>query len=60
MTTLECKNCKGKGHVLSGAAALCMTVFSVVLVPLERNDPNGVTREKCQKCKGSGYIKIPS
>jgi len=58
MNYVECKNCKGKGHVLNGAAAFGLTVFSIFIVPLERNDPNGVTRDKCSACNGTGYRKL--
>ncbi len=52
-----CPNCKGKGHVLSGDSVL-LTVFAVVLIPLEKNDPDGLTREECSVCDGTGVKNL--
>jgi DnaJ-class molecular chaperone len=56
MKKIECKNCKGKGHVLD-AVTLLWPVFWF-LAPFEKNNKNGVTREICYHCGGTGYVKI--
>ncbi len=55
---VECKNCGGKGHVMDGCAIFCLTIFSPILALVERNDADGITREKCLKCDGTGYVYI--
>jgi hypothetical protein len=54
-----CPNCKGKGHVMDGAAAM-VACLSVVLIPLIFCDSNknGLTREVCSKCDGEGIIDV--
>lgn len=51
---LLCRNCKGKGHVFWGASML--TPFAWFLAPFETNDPDGLTRRECPKCRGNGFI----
>lgn len=54
-----CRNCDGKGHVLDGAATL-VAFMSVLLAPLallERRNPNGITRQRCEVCDGAGRIR---
>ena len=55
---IVCANCKGKGHVLDAVAAVMMPVLGWVLAPFERNDPDGITRQRCTLCKGRGYIRL--
>jgi DnaJ-class molecular chaperone len=48
-----CPTCEGKGHTPDGLASL-------ILFPLaffERNDPNGFTRDPCERCNGTGFVK---
>ncbi len=56
--TIVCPKCKGKGHVLDKVAALGLTIFGSVLAFLERNDKQGVTRERCGYCDGAGFIVV--
>ena len=51
---MECKNCSGKGHVLSGLAVVCVPFITPILGIFERNDPNGFTRQRCDICNGKG------
>jgi len=55
---VRCDNCKGKGHVADGVAIVGLTVFGVLLGITERNNPDGITRQRCKSCKGKGYKKI--
>lgn len=59
---MTCKNCNGKGHVLSGAKALLavISVFGLPLILFESNDSQGHTRDRCEVCKGKGYILLPA
>lgn len=52
----ECKNCKGKGHVLD-AAGLFIPIIGWALMALETNSPDGITRDKCSHCNGTGNFK---
>jgi DnaJ-class molecular chaperone len=54
---IECKNCGGKGHVYDACSAMLFVVGWVAAI-FERNNPNGLTREKCSVCNGKGYRKI--
>ena len=48
-----CPRCKGKGHTPDGLASL-------ILFPLaffERNDPGGFTRDRCEQCNGTGFVR---
>jgi DnaJ-class molecular chaperone len=54
---LECKNCNGKGHVID-STILILPVIGWLIALGERNDKNGMYRDKCLHCKGVGYIKI--
>jgi DnaJ-class molecular chaperone len=48
-----CPRCEGKGHTADGLASL-------ILFPLaffERNDPKGFTRDPCELCNGTGFVK---
>lgn len=57
-----CPNCHGKGHVMDGASALasCLSVVLIPLILFEANEPDGITRTKCDKCRGKGIITSPS
>lgn len=50
----ECKNCKGKGHVIDSAAVLAPFLWIIAIA--ERNNKSGLTREKCTHCNGRGWI----
>ncbi|MDP3710675.1 MAG: hypothetical protein Q8R29_03055 [bacterium] len=54
-----CPSCKGKGHVYE-AMTLLIPFWGWILAPFERNNPNGVTRMRCEQCGGTGYIKPSS
>ncbi len=52
-----CPDCRGKGHVMDGAAiALFFFPVSLLLAACEGHDRRGITRQKCPKCKGAGFI----
>ncbi len=53
----ECKNCKGKGHVMD-AGGLFVPIIGWALMLIERNDKEGITRVKCTHCNGVGYLRI--
>lgn len=57
--TITCPNCKGKGHVMDGAA-VGMAILSVFLLPvvLFGNNESSLGRERCDRCNGKGYVKI--
>ncbi len=55
---IECKNCKGKGHVLDSNPFMFFNPFLLIVAAVERNDKDGSTRNKCSHCKGKGYITI--
>ena len=57
MKIIECKNCNGKGHVLSGDTA-AGGPFIWVLAFFETRDSYGLTRETCETCNGKGHIKV--
>jgi len=48
-----CPSCKGKGHVFDAASIFG---FTIIVALFERNDANGLTRNVCGQCKGSGFI----
>lgn len=57
---VKCPNCNGKGHVLWGAMVV-VTVLTGLLAPLallDRNNPDGITRERCARCKGKGFVRV--
>ena len=56
--TERCVNCNGKGHVLDAFMVFLLPVFGAILAPFETRDPNGFTRQRCQKCNGSGRTYI--
>ena len=49
-----CPNCKGKGHVIDSVTLLHPMFWLFAIA--EKNDKNGVTRQKCPHCKGNGWI----
>ena len=51
-----CPSCGGKGHVFDGIALL--TIIGIFTALFERNNPDGLTREQCNQCKGRGFIKV--
>lgn len=56
---VKCPSCSGTGGKPFGLGVMAC-LLSVVYIPLiycERNDSNGFTREPCNRCKGTGYIK---
>jgi DnaJ-class molecular chaperone len=53
-----CPCCKGKGHVLDAFPVIFIPVLGWALAALETNNPEGLTREKCSRCNGKGFIKI--
>lgn len=57
---VECKRCKGKGHIIDGMGVFASVVnpFYGIIAICERNDPDGSTRVDCPDCDGSGYKKI--
>ncbi len=54
---VECKKCGGKGHVFEKGSLFCGP-FIWLIGLLETNDEDGLTRLKCERCDGKGYIKI--
>lgn len=44
---IECKNCKGKGHVLDSNPFMFFNPFLLIVAAVERNDKDGSTRNKC-------------
>ena len=50
-----CPQCKGKGHIFDAASFLAW--FTPLITYFERNDPRGVTRQKCRRCDGEGKIR---
>ena len=55
MTWFECKRCKGKGHVLS-PIALGAVGLGWFLAIVERNSPDGLSRDTCDNCDGEGVL----
>lgn len=59
-----CPNCKGKGHVIDGVATflfgVCLPVLGLGLALAERNDSGGVTRTRCNRCGGHGFVRTGS
>jgi DnaJ-class molecular chaperone len=53
---IKCERCKGKGHTIVGV--MLISPYTAILSLFERNDPNGLTRERCSNCKGKGYLKV--
>ena len=58
MKTRTCPACRGKGH--SYDAASLVAPLTLLIAWFERNDPKGVTRERCKRCGGTGWIRQPS
>ncbi len=52
----RCPNCKGKGHVSNVIAVL--PILGWIFAIADRNNPTGITRDKCQQCKGAGFLKV--
>jgi ribosomal protein S27AE len=50
-----CPNCAGKGHVMSGLVGPGGP-FVWVFALFERHDPDGLTRDVCGRCGGSGFV----
>ena len=51
---VRCPNCKGKGHVFMAVSVLCPFLWPLAL--FEGNDRDGVTRDECSHCDGTGYV----
>jgi len=51
----ECKNCKGKGHVLD-ASILGFAVIGWAIALAQTNDKSGMSRKVCSHCNGKGYV----
>jgi hypothetical protein len=50
----RCPACKGRGHVFD--AASLVSPFFWLLIPFERKDPRGVTRQRCERCRGKALL----
>lgn len=48
---VTCPNCKGKGHIYSGG----FNIFLWLVALFEFNNPEGITRDRCDTCKGKGF-----
>lgn len=59
MKEMICPNCQGKGHVFDIVSIIGTLGFGLLLAPFERNDTQGLTRTRCEKCKGIGIVKGP-
>jgi Ribonuclease G/E len=55
---VRCQNCKGKGHVMYCPPVIFLPVLGWAMALLERNSPQGITRECCGTCDGKGFVKI--
>ena len=53
---LTCPSCKGKGHVMDIGGLFCPIIGWAIMF-FERNDPNGLSRDRCGQCKGKGYVE---
>lgn len=51
---IECKNCKGKGHIFNAISILNPIMWC--MAPFETNDKAGLTRDICSHCNGNGYF----
>lgn len=58
-TVRTCQTCGGKGHVMVGASVFGGPFLWVAML-FERNDPDGLTRDRCERCKGRGYVRFPA
>ena len=56
MEKVECRNCKGKGHILDSNPFMWFNPFMIIAAVSEKNDKNGSTRRECDSCKGKGFI----
>lgn len=56
---VTCPSCKGKGHVFD-SLSLLFPIFGWLSAIFERNNPSGMSRERCVQCDGYGYIEIPN
>ena len=56
---IECKNCNGKGHILNGIVLFPLMFFLWPVALGERNTKDGLTREICEHCDGTGLVKQP-
>ena len=55
MSSTECKTCGGKGHVMCPEAYF--NPLTLLVGFAERNDKEGITRDTCSTCNGSGYVE---
>ena len=51
-----CPKCKGKGHVFDVLALA--SPLEWFTAPFERDDAQAYSRERCDRCRGSGYIRV--
>lgn len=52
---ITCPRCGGKGHVWAKDSIL-LTFMCPIISWIEGDDPDGITRDKCPRCKGSGVL----
>lgn len=52
-----CPSCNGKGHVVDIALMVFVPVVSWFIAFLEKDYKESLTRVRCNRCEGKGYVK---
>lgn len=53
----KCPSCNGKGHVFD-SMFLWVPVVGWLHGWFERNDADGISRDKCGQCNGKGFVSV--